>query len=239
MILARKKDERGTTAMDWLLSKHSFSFGHYYDPANMGFGPLRVINEDWVKPGTGFDTHGHKNMEIITYVLAGALAHKDSTTVNGSANAASITPGEVQVMSAGKGILHSEYNASDKDEVHLLQIWIMPEETGTHPGYQQKPFAPEEMHNRFRLLVSKDGAEGSLTMKQDAKLYAARLDAGVAQKIPVDKNRKYWMQVARGNIDIQGQSLEAGDGLAVAGEEGLLDIAARTSAEVLLFDLPK
>ena len=160
MFTVRNKNERGVTEMDWLKSRHSFSFSHYYDPANMGFGPLRVINEDWVAPDTGFDTHGHKNMEIITYVLEGALAHKDNTGKEG----ASITPGEVQMMSAGRGIMHSEYNGSDKDTVHLLQIWIMPDVMNTEPGYQQKPFAPEEMHNRFRLLVSKDGQDGSLVM---------------------------------------------------------------------------
>lgn len=247
MISVRKKDERGATETGWLTSRHSFSFGHYYDPAYMGFGPLRVINEDWVAPGTGFDTHGHKNMEIITYVLKGSLAHKDSTTVNGATNAASIVPGEVQVMSAGKGILHSEYNGSATEDVHLLQIWIMPDEINTHPGYQQKPFAAEDMRNRFRLIVSQDGAEGSLIMKQDARLYAGRFEAGAAQSISVEKNRKYWLQVACGDIDVSarsaldfgGESFEAGDGLAVAGEEGMIDILARTDAEVLLFDLPQ
>lgn len=239
MIITRRKDKRGTTDAGWLTSKHSFSFGEYYDPANMGFGPLRVINEDWVAPGTGFDTHGHKNMEIITYVLSGRLAHKDSTGKEGVA----ITPGEIQVMSAGKGILHSEFNGSETEEVHLLQIWIMPDESNTRPGYQQKPFAADEMQNRLRLIVSKDGADGSLPMKQDAKLYAGRFDAGVTQKVPVDKNRKYWLQVARGAVeaalDFNGQSLEAGDGLAVAAEEGMLNITFRTPAEVLLFDLPQ
>lgn len=220
--------------MDWLKSRHSFSFSHYYDPANMGFGPLRVINEDWVAPDTGFDTHGHKNMEIITYILEGALAHKDSTGTG-----ASIMPGEVQVMSAGKGIMHSEFNASDKDTVHLLQIWIMPDEMNTSPGYQQKPFAPEEMRNRFRLLVSKDGQNGSLSMKQDAKLYATRMDAGTTLKFSIVRDRKYWLQVARGALDFQGQSFESGDGLAIEKEQGLLEIKTSTSAEVLLFDLPQ
>ena len=234
MYIARKKDERGSTATDWLQSKHSFSFSHYYDSEHMGFGPLRVINEDWVSPGTGFDTHGHKNMEIITYVLEGALAHKDSTGTG-----ASIAPGEVQMMSAGKGILHSEFNASDKKTVHLLQIWIMPEVMNTQPGYQQKAFAPEDMQDRFRLLVSKDGSEGSLVMKQDARLYAARLGNGKALQFPLESNRKYWLQIARGALDIQGQSFEAGDGLAMEQERGVLNITAHTPAEVLLFDLPQ
>jgi len=235
MFNVRHKNDRGYTEMDWLKSRHSFSFGHYYDPANMGFGPLRVINEDWVEPGTGFDTHGHKNMEIITYVLEGQLNHKDSTGKEGK----TITPGEVQMMSAGKGILHSEYNGSPTDTVHLLQIWIMPDEVNTHPGYVQKPFAPEEMHNRLRLLVSKDGADGSLVMKQDARLYASRLDAGTELKFPIVSERKYWLQVARGTVTFQGQTLEAGDGLAVEKEQGTLTFKADTAAEVLLFDLPR
>jgi len=235
MITVKHKNDRGSTEIDWLKSRHSFSFGHYHDPANMGFGPLRVINEDWVEPGTGFDTHGHKNMEIITYVLEGQLAHKDSTGKEGK----QIVPGEVQMMSAGKGILHSEYNGSNTDTVHLLQIWIMPDEVNTAPGYVQKPFAPEELRNRLRLIVSNDGADGSLVMKQDAKLFAGRFDAGVSQKVQLEKNRKYWLQVARGALDFQGQRLEAGDALAVEREQGKLDIKASDSAEILFFDLPE
>jgi len=235
MITVKHKNDRGSTEIDWLKSRHSFSFGHYHDPANMGFGPLRVINEDWVEPGTGFDTHGHKNMEIITYVLEGQLAHKDSNGKEGK----QIVPGEVQMMSAGKGILHSEYNGSNTDTVHLLQIWIMPDEVNTAPGYVQKPFAPEELRNRLRLIVSNDGADGSLVMKQDAKLFAGRFDAGVSQKVQLEKNRKYWLQVARGALDFQGQRLEAGDALAVEREQGKLDIKASDSAEILFFDLPE
>jgi redox-sensitive bicupin YhaK (pirin superfamily) len=235
MFNVRHKNDRGSTEIDWLKSRHSFSFGHYYDAANMGFGPLRVINEDWVSPGTGFDTHGHKNMEIITYVLEGQLAHKDSTGKEGK----QIIPGEVQMMSAGKGILHSEYNGSATDTVHLLQIWIMPDEINTQPGYVQKPFAPEDMHNRLRLIVSNDGAEGSLVMKQDAKLYASRLDAGAELKLPITSDRKYWLQIARGTVEVQEQSLESGDALAVEKEQGTLTFKASTSAEVLLFDLPR
>jgi redox-sensitive bicupin YhaK (pirin superfamily) len=235
MFNVRHKNDRGSTEIDWLKSRHSFSFGHYYDAANMGFGPLRVINEDWVSPGTGFDTHGHKNMEIITYVLEGQLAHKDSTGKEGK----HIIPGEVQMMSAGKGILHSEYNGSATDTVHLLQIWIMPDEINTQPGYAQKPFAPEDMHNRLRLIVSNDGTDGSLVMKQDAKLYASRLDAGAELTLPITSDRKYWLQIARGTVEVQEQSLESGDALAVEKEQGTLTFKASTSAEVLLFDLPR
>lgn len=234
MFTVRNKENRGITNTSWLDSRHSFSFGHYYDPKNMGFGPLRVINEDWVAAGTGFDTHGHNNMEIITYVLKGALEHKDST-----GGGEVLRPGEVQVMSAGKGILHSEINPSEEEEVHLLQIWIMPEEVGGAPGYQQKAFAPEEMENKLRLIVSKDGADGSLTMKQDARLYAATLEGGKSLQFPLHENRKYWLQIVRGGVDFDGQKLEAGDALAIAREQGFLNVAATGDAEVLLFDLPQ
>ncbi len=237
MFTVKNKENRGKTDISWLKSRHSFSFGDYYDPENMGFGALRVINEDWVRPGAGFDTHGHRNMEIITYILEGELAHKDSTGGTGS-----IRPGEVQVMSAGKGILHSEFNGSDTDPVHLLQIWIMPDAVNTAPGYRQKIFAPEEMRNRFRLLVSNDGSEGSLPIKQDAKLYAARLDAGAATQAHLENTRKYWLQVARGGVvaarDGVKMELGAGDALTVDGETATLNIMADAAAEVLLFDLP-
>ena len=234
MLNIRSKDARGLTETSWLESHHSFSFSHYYDAAHMGFGPLRVINEDPVAPDTGFDTHGHKNMEIITYVLEGELAHKDSTG-GGSV----IRPGEVQLMSAGKGILHSEFNHSPAEPVHLLQIWIMPDEINTRPGYQQKPFPPEEMRNRFRLLVSKEGTDGSLAIKQDAKLFASRIDAGQTLSFNADSKRLYWLQVAHGDIELQGQALNAGDGIAIEKEQSLFNITARTDAEVLLFDLPQ
>jgi redox-sensitive bicupin YhaK (pirin superfamily) len=233
MFTIRNKNDRGLTETSWLKSCHSFSFGHYYDPAHMGFGPLRVINEDWVNPGTGFDTHGHKNMEIITYVLEGALTHKDSSGGGGV-----IRPGEVQMMSAGKGILHSEFNNSETETVHLLQIWIMPDEMNIRPGYRQKPFPPEEMRNRFRLLASKDGQDGALTLKQDARLLAARIDNGTTLHFPVESPRLYWLQVARGALDFQGQRIDAGDGLSIEKEQGMLALTAREDAEVLLFDLP-
>ncbi|MBU6475665.1 MAG: pirin family protein [Alphaproteobacteria bacterium] len=237
MITVKNKKDRGLTEISWLKSYHSFSFGHYYDPKNMGFGPLRVINEDWVEPGTGFDTHGHKNMEIITYILDGALSHKDST-----GGTDTIRPGEVQVMSAGSGIMHSEFNGSDTEPVHLLQIWIMPEAVNTAPGYRQKLFVSDEMKNRFRLLVSHDGADGSLPIKQDAKLFAARFDAGAAERVVLESKRKYWLQIARGSVvvshDGADEKLAAGDALAAGEEQGALDIKAVDDAEVLLFDLP-
>jgi len=234
MFTVRKDNDRGSTGAAWLKSRHSFSFSDYYDSQFMGFGPLRVINEDWVIPKAGFGTHGHKNMEIITYVLSGELTHKDSLGTGST-----IRPGEIQLMSAGKGILHSERNNSSAEEVHLLQIWIMPNEMNGKPGYQQKTFPPEEMHNRFRLVVSPDGAEGSLVMKQDARLLAARIDAGETILSPLKEGRKYWLQIARGGLDFQGQKLESGDGLAIENEQSLLQVAARQDAEVLLFDLPR
>jgi redox-sensitive bicupin YhaK (pirin superfamily) len=234
MFTVRKSSDRGSTGASWLKSQHSFSFSDYYDPQNMGFGPLRVINEDWVAPSSGFGMHPHKNMEIITYVLSGELSHKDSIGTG-----AAIRPGEIQMMSAGKGILHSEQNSSATDDVHLLQIWIMPNQMNGTPGYQQKTFPPEEMHNRLRLVVSPDGAEGSLLMKQDAKLFAAKIDAGKDILAPLQPERKYWLQIARGGLDIQGQKLESGDGLAIENEQTILKIAANQDAEVLLFDLPR
>ncbi|MCE9507885.1 MAG: pirin family protein [Alphaproteobacteria bacterium] len=234
MFTVRKSDDRGATGASWLKSLHSFSFSDYYDPQHMGFGPLRVINEDWVAPESGFDTHGHKNMEIITYVLSGALTHKDSLGTGST-----IRPGEIQMMSAGKGILHSEHNKSAAEDVHLLQIWIMPDQMNGQPEYQQKTFPAEDMHNRFRLVVSEDGAEGSLVMKQKAKLFAATITAGETISFPVAPERKYWLQIARGALDFQEQPLEAGDGLAIEKEHSILSLTARRDAEVLLFDLPQ
>lgn len=234
MFTHRHNANRGTTEISWLKSHHSFSFGEYRDRNNMGFGPLRVINEDYVAAGAGFHTHGHANMEIITYVLSGALEHKDSL---GSGDV--IRPGDVQVMSAGKGILHSEFNPSPDEEVHLLQIWIMPNETGTRPGYQQKAFAPESYRNRLNLIVSADGAEGSLVMKQDARLWATRLDAGAAVSLDRDSNKKYWVQVAHGTLEVDGQRLEAGDGFAVSSEAGSMTLRAPEAAEALVFELPQ
>ncbi|MDE1153410.1 MAG: pirin family protein [Micavibrio sp.] len=225
--------DRGETSIDWLQSHHSFSFGNYYDPRNMGFGPLRVINEDYVAPGTGFGMHGHANMEIITYVLSGQLEHKDNL-----GNGSQITPGDVQVMSAGKGIMHSEFNPSGTAPVHLLQIWIMPEETGTAPGYQQKTFEAGELENALRLVVSPDKADGSLAIRQQARLWIGRLDQEKSVSLEIDKSKKYWFQVARGNVSIRGEVLGAGDALAVDGEAGLAEISASSAAELVVFELP-
>lgn len=229
----RHKHQRGATETGWLQSWHSFSFGGYYDPKNMGFGPLRVINEDIVRAGTGFDMHGHANMEIITYILSGALEHKDSL-----GNGGVIRPGDVQLMSAGKGILHSEFNPSETEDVHLLQIWIMPRETGGKAGYQQTTFDPAELQNNLRLVVSPEGENGSLVIKQDARLYVSRLDAGRDVSLEMKAGRKYWFQVARGTVDINGKVLEAGDALGLDNEPGRAIIKAVENAEVVVFDLP-
>jgi quercetin 2,3-dioxygenase len=234
MLNVRHKDDRGMTETYWLNSAHSFSFGEYYDPKNMGFGPLRVINEDFVRAGSGFDTHGHANMEIITYVLSGELEHKDSL-----GNGGLIKPGDLQVMSAGKGILHSEYNPSETEDVHLLQIWIMPNETGTKPGYQQTTFNTDEFKNALRLVVTPDGANDTLRIKQDAKLWASRLDGGKSVALEMAANRKYWLQLARGKVSVRGQALEAGDAAGFDNETGTLDIQAVEDAEFILFELPR
>lgn len=230
----RHKHQRGATETGWLQSWHSFSFGGYHDPKNMGFGPLRVINEDIVRAGTGFDMHGHANMEIITYILSGSLEHKDSL-----GNGGIIRPGDVQLMSAGKGILHSEFNPSDTEDVHLLQIWIMPRETGGKAGYQQTTFDPVQLQNNLRLVVSPEGEEGSLVIKQDARLYVARLDAAKSVSLEMKAGRRHWFQVARGTIDINGKVLEAGDALGLDNEPGNANIKALETAEVLVFDLPR
>jgi redox-sensitive bicupin YhaK (pirin superfamily) len=234
MLNVRHKDDRGATQTAWLDSRHSFSFAEYHDPKNMGFGPLRVINEDFVRAGTGFDTHGHANMEIITYILSGAIEHKDSL-----GNGGVIKPGDVQLMSAGKGILHSEYNPSETEDVHLLQIWIMPNETGTRPGYQQTTFDKGEIQNGLRLVVSPDGENGSLKIKQDAKLWVSRLDSGKAVSQAMSANKKYWLQIARGTVDIRGQALEAGDALGFDNEASTLEVKALEDAEFILFELPR
>ena len=233
MIAIRKADERGVADFDWLHSKHTFSFGGYYDPAHMGFGPLRVINEDRVVPGAGFPTHGHRDMEIISYVLDGALAHKDSIGT-GSV----IRPGDVQRMSAGKGISHSEYNHSASEPVHFLQIWIVPAQGGLAPGYEQRHFPAEARTGRLQLIASPDGADGSVTVHQDVRLYATLLGADQGASLELKNGRIAWVQVARGAVEVNGRRLGAGDGAALDGETAVvLDRAA--DAEVLLFDLPR
>lgn len=234
MANVRHKDERGATRTGWLQSWHSFSFGEYYDPRNMGFGPLRVINEDIVRAGTGFDMHGHANMEIITYILEGELEHKDSL-----GNGGVIRPGDVQLMSAGKGILHSEFNPSETKDVHLLQIWIMPRETGGKAGYQQTTFNPAEIENGLRLVVSPDGENGSLVIKQDAKLWVSRLEAGKSVNLEMRGGRKYWFQLAKGKVTINGKNLEAGDALGLDNEPGKADIMALEQSELIAFELPR
>jgi hypothetical protein len=232
MITVRPAAARGQANFDWLDSRHTFSFGHYYDPAHMGFGPLRVINEDRVAPGGGFATHGHQNMEIISYVLEGALEHKDSLGT-GSV----IRPGEVQKMSAGSGIRHSEYNASKTDPLHFLQIWIQPDRSNTAPSYAQQAFPAAEREGRLRLVASPDGAEGSIRMVQDARMYAGLLAPGDNVVHTLAPGRRGWVQVARGRVTLNGSALAAGDG-AAATDESTLILVGVEDAEVLLFDLP-
>jgi redox-sensitive bicupin YhaK (pirin superfamily) len=231
MIIHRKAKDRGRADFGWLDSRHSFSFGQYYDPDHMGFGALRVINDDRVAAGAGFDTHGHKDMEIFSYVLEGALAHRDSL---GSGSV--IRPGDVQLMSAGTGIRHSEFNASETDPVHFLQIWIIPEKQGLAPAYAEKHFPVAERHNRLKLIVSPDGRDGSLKIQQDAAIHAGVLEKGAQLTDTLAPDRRYWLHVARGTLDVNGHAVMEGDGLAIA-KEGSLTLAAEAPSEVLLFDL--
>ena len=230
MMSVRRSAERGRFDIDWLQSRHTFSFGHYLDPNHMGFGALRVINEDRVAPGGGFPPHGHAEMEIVSYVLDGALEHRDSLG-NGSV----IRPGDVQRMSAGTGIRHAEYNASDTEPVHFLQIWIEPGVRGVGPGYEQKTFG-DALKGGFRLVASPDGRDGSLKIHQDAALYAARLAAGETAALTPGHGRRAWIQVARGSVALNGARLDAGDGAGLTGAAEI-EVAADTDAEVLLFDL--
>lgn len=231
MITIRHRDERGVADMGWLNSNHSFSFGHYHDPRQMGFRALRVINEDRVIPGAGFPTHGHANMEIVSYVLDGALEHKDSIGTGSI-----IKPGEVQRMSAGRGIRHSEYNASQSDRVHFLQIWILPEAAGITPSYEQKAYPDAEKRGKLRLVGSRDGRDGSVTIHQDVDLYAALLDGEESASLSLRPSRHAWVQVARGQVHVNGTLLKEGDGAAFTDEEAVrLDRA--DLAEVLVFDL--
>jgi quercetin 2,3-dioxygenase len=233
MITVRPAGERGVANLGWLDSRHSFSFGHYYDPAHMGFGPLRVINEDRVRAGAGFDTHGHRDMEIISYVLEGALAHKDSIGT-GSV----IRPGDVQRMSAGSGIRHSEFNDSDSDPVHFLQIWLLPDREGLAPSYEQKTFADGDKHNRLRLVASRDGRDGSVRIHQDADIYASLLDKDAAVTHALANGRRGWIQVVRGAVEVNGKTLRAGDGAAASDLPALTVTATADGSEFLLFDLP-
>jgi quercetin 2,3-dioxygenase len=232
MIAVRRAAERGTANLGWLDSRHTFSFGHYYDPDHMGFGALRVINEDRVEPGAGFGTHGHQDMEIISYVLDGALEHRDSIGT-GSV----IRPGDVQVMSAGTGIRHSEFNHSKTEPVHFLQIWVLPDRKGLAPRYDQKTFPESGKRDRLRLVGSPDGREGSIVIHQDAAIYDAQLSRGHAVTHPLEAGRKGWVQVISGAVEVNGKAAAAGDGVALA-DEGLVSItSAADGAQVLVFDL--
>jgi quercetin 2,3-dioxygenase len=231
MVRLRRAEERGRTRMGWLDSYHSFSFGGYYDPENEGFRSLRVINDDIVAGGGGFPTHPHRDMEIVTYVLEGGLAHRDSTGTE-----AVIRPGDVQRMSAGTGITHSEYNASASEPVHLLQIWIFPERQGLTPGYEEKRFDTAEKRGRLRLLASRDGRDGSVTIHQDAALYGTVLEKDEAVSHALGADRHAWVHVATGEAEVNGQALKAGDAAALSGEEAV-EIRGLGPAEVLVFDL--
>ena len=232
MIELRKSEARGHAQHGWLDSYHSFSFADYYDPQHMGFGPLRVINEDRIAPGTGFGTHGHRDMEIITYVLEGELAHQDSMG-NGSV----IRPGDVQRMSAGRGVQHSEFNHSEQNGVHLLQIWIQPDVIGIVPSYEEKKFDRAEKEGRLRLVASPDGTDGSVRMHQDARLYAGLFDAGQGARLALAPGRLAYVHAVRGQVAVNGQRLAAGDAAKLAGEAEVR-IGDGEQAEVLVFDLP-
>jgi len=233
MLQIRKAAERGVAEFGWLSSRHTFSFGDYHDPRNMGFGPLRVINEDRVAPGKGFGTHGHRDMEIISYVLEGALAHKDSIGT-GSV----IRPGDVQIMSAGTGIQHSEFNASATEPVHFLQIWILPDRQAIAPRYAQKQFPDEEKKGRLRLIGSSDGRDESIVVHQDVRIFSALLQSGEPVTHEMAKGRRAWVQIVRGAAMVEGQAVEAGDGVAAQEQPSLTLTATRDGTEVLVFDLP-
>lgn len=231
MIRIRPSAGRGHFDFGWLDTRHSFSFGDYRDPDHMGFRTLRVINEDWIQAGQGFGEHPHRDMEILTWVLEGALAHKDSVGGGGV-----IRPGELQRMSAGAGLTHSEFNASASEPVHLLQIWILPEARGLAPRYGQTAFPAEGRQNRLQLLASHSGRGGSLEIHQDADLWVADLEAGVSLNHSLESARSAWIQVAWGQVTVNGTTLEAGDGAAIT-EESRLDITALAASQILLFDL--
>jgi redox-sensitive bicupin YhaK (pirin superfamily) len=231
MLTLRPAATRGHTDIDWLNSWHTFSFGDFHDPRWHGFRSLRVINDDRVAPRGGFDTHPHRDMEIITWVLSGALEHRDSLG-NGSV----IRPGDMQRMTAGTGIRHSEFNPSSTEPVHLLQIWLFPDRKGLTPGYEQRAFSPAQMRNALCLVASRDGRDGAVTIHQDADVFAASLDAGASIGHTLRPGRHAWLQVARGAVTLNGRELATGDGAAVS-EETALDITGRDPSEIVLFDL--
>jgi len=231
MITIRRSSERGHAEHGWLDSRHTFSFADYFDPAHMGFRALRVINEDRVQPSKGFGVHSHENMEIVSYVLEGALQHRDSL-----GNGAVLHPGEVQRMSAGTGVTHSEFNASQNEIVHFLQVWILPERRGLTPSYEQTDFPPALRRNELILAASRDGRQGSVTVHQDVNLYLGRLDAGNRIALAIPTSRGAWLQVARGSLSLGDEKLAAGDGAAITGEKGV-SLRAAEDAELLVFDL--
>ncbi len=232
MIRIRKSSDRGSADHGWLVARHSFSFGDYFDREYMGFRALRVINEDRVQAGHGFGTHPHRDMEIITYILEGALEHKDSM-----GNGSIIRPGDVQYMSAGSGVLHSEENPSKTEGAHLLQIWLLPDVKNAPPLYDQKQFGAVEKTGKLRLVASADGAEGSVRIRQDAKLYASLLPVDQTVELPLAANRHAWVQVARGAVEINGEILNAGDGASISDEVRLTFKSRDPKTEFLVFDL--
>lgn len=232
MLTIRKSEDRGHADHGWLQSRFSFSFAEYHDPAHIHFGPLRVINDDYIAPGQGFGTHGHKDMEIVTYVLEGAVAHKDSL-----GNAGNIVPGEVQRMSAGRGIMHSEFNPNVGQRTHLLQIWIIPDRTGGSASYEQKAYDASEKRGKLRLVASPDGAEGSVTIQQNARMYAGLFDGGESSTHTLAAGRLAYVHVARGAVTVNGVALNEGDAVKIENEASVR-IDKGSQAEVLLFDLP-
>ena len=231
MLTLRRSGDRGYADHGWLKSFHTFSFAGYQDPAHMGFGPLRVINEDRIEPGTGFGTHGHRDMEIISYVISGALAHRDNM-----GNGTAIVPGDVQRMSAGRGVMHSEFNHSPAGQTHFLQIWIQPSELGIDPGYEQKHFDASQKRGRLCLVASRDGAEGSVTVHAQARLYAGLFDGAEQAHLPIEPGRQVYVQLVRGTVSVNGQMLEGGDAAKLVAESQLRLESGR-QAEVLVFDL--
>ena len=231
MLTIRKSEERGYADHGWLKSFHSFSFAGYHDPAHMGFGNLRVINEDRVAAGAGFGTHGHKDMEIISYVMSGELAHKDSM-----GNVESIPPGEVQRMSAGRGVMHSEFNHKKDETTHFLQIWLLPNARGIEPGYEQKKFPDADKRGHLRLVASPDGSDGSVTVHSDARLYAGLFDGAESTSLTLDPARKSYVHLVRGELEVNGERLSTGDAALIEGESHLA-LSAGNDAEVLVFDL--
>ena len=232
MITIRRSDERGHANHGWLDSFHTFSFANYYDADFMQFGLLRVINQDRVEPGQGFGTHGHKDMEIVSYVLDGVLEHKDSM-----GNGAQMRPGEVQLMSAGTGVTHSEFNGSDTDPLHFLQMWIFPKDNGTTPRYEQRAYSEEERQGNLRLVVSPNGENGSVTIGQDARMYAGLFANGETAEHTVPADRQAWLHVARGTVTLNGEELRAGDGAAIR-DEANLTITGVEDAELVMWEVP-